>query len=252
MRQSVVMGNWKMHGSLSFNDKLLGELIPEIAKLNKVNVVICPPALYLHNVSQRIASSQLALGAQNICAENAESGAYTGEISGAMLADCGVQYVLVGHSERREYYAETDATVASKFAQAQAAKMIPVLCVGENLQQREASNALEYIEIQIKAVIQIVGIEAFRQAIIAYEPIWAIGTGKTASPEQAQEVHVHIRQVISNINIEIAEKIQILYGGSVKADNAVSLFSMADIDGALVGGASLKANEFSAICKAAE
>jgi triosephosphate isomerase (TIM) len=252
MRQSLVIGNWKMHGNLSANDKLLSDLIPRLANGVKSQVVICPPTIYLQNVSGKIINSQLVLGAQNVCAESAASGAFTGEVSAEMLVDFAVRYVIVGHSERRQYYAENNEVVAQKFLQAQSAGLIPVLCVGENLQQREKAETLAFITAQLMAVVNKAGIEAFSNAVIAYEPIWAIGTGKTASPEQAQEVHAHIRQEISKSSKEIAEKIQLLYGGSVKADNARSLFLMADIDGALVGGASLNADDFSVICKAAE
>ena len=252
MRQPLVIGNWKMHGSLAANGKLLGELVPALADAGKVTMVVCPPAPYLLNVSGKIAGSNIKLGAQNVCAEATEAGAFTGEVSAAMLADTGVQYVLVGHSERREYYAETDAVVAAKFMQCQQAGLVPVLCVGENLQQREAGKTLEVVSAQVEAVIAKAGIKAFAHAVVAYEPVWAIGTGKTASPGQAQEVHAFIRQVIGKFDPELAGIIRLLYGGSVKADNAHSLFAMADIDGALVGGASLKADEFIAICKAAE
>ena len=257
MRQSLVIGNWKMHGGLSENDKLLSELLSLLSRKEmgsglKSAAVVCPPALYLAEVSAKIAGSEISLGAQNVCAESADSGAYTGEISAEMLVDVGAAYVLVGHSERREYYGESDDVVANKFSQAQSAGLIPVLCVGENLGQREQGETLAFISSQIKAVVEKVGMHSFGKAVIAYEPIWAIGTGETASPEQAQEVHAHIRQEMAGLDEQIAEKLQLLYGGSVKADNAASLFSMADIDGALVGGASLKAEEFSAICKAAE
>ncbi len=252
MRQSLVIGNWKMHGSLSANDKLLTALLPLVNQGLKAKVVICPPAIYLDNVFRKITDSQLVLGAQNVCAESATSGPFTGEVSAEMLADFAVQYVIVGHSERRQFYGETDEIIATKFIQVQLAGLIPILCVGENLQQREHSETLDFITSQLTTVINRVGITAFSNAVIAYEPIWAIGTGKTASPEQAQEVHAHIRQEISKLSKEIAENIQLLYGGSVKADNASSLFMMADIDGALVGGASLNADDFSVICKAAE
>lgn len=252
MRQSLVIGNWKMHGSLSENDKLLAALLPRLADGSKAKVVICPPTIYLQNISGKIIDSHLVLGAQNVCAEVSTSGAFTGEVSARMLADFAVRYVIIGHSERRQYYGENDDIVSGKFIQAQLQGLIPVLCVGENLQQREEGETLDVISRQITAIVNKVGIEAFSNAVIAYEPVWAIGTGKTASPEQAQEVHAHIRQEIRKSSKEIAEKIQLLYGGSVKADNAESLFKMADIDGALVGGASLNADDFSVICKAAE
>lgn len=241
-----------MHGSLSANDMLLSGLLACQADIARVKTVVCPPAVYLQSVASKIDKSPLILGTQNVCAESSTSGAYTGEISVGMLAEFGVQYVLVGHSERREYYGETNDVVASKFVQTYTAGLIPVLCVGENLQQREDEQTLNVITAQIESVINKAGINSFANAVIAYEPVWAIGTGKTASPEQAQEVHAHIRDLISKFNKEIAENIQLLYGGSVNANNAPNLFSMADIDGALVGGASLKADEFSAICKAAE
>lgn len=252
MRQSLVIGNWKMHGSLAENAELLHDLLPRVAGLDRTAVSVCPPAPYLLDVSGKLAGSKVVLGAQNICAEALESGAYTGEVSAAMLADVGVRYVLVGHSERREYYRETDDVVAAKFVQAQAAGLLPVLCVGENLAQREAGTALECVAAQLAVVVARAGIRAFLKAVVAYEPVWAIGTGKTASPEQAQEVHAHLRQVLGSFDREVADRIQLLYGGSVKADNARDLFAMNDIDGALVGGASLKADEFIAICKAAE
>lgn len=251
MRQALVIGNWKMNGSLAGNTSLLSALLSALPKDAGVSVVVCPPALYLGAVATQIAGSCVDLGAQNLCAENASSGAYTGEVSASMLAGVGVSCVLVGHSERREYYHESDLVVANKFIQAQSVGLRPVLCVGENLQQREAGETLAFIESQIVSVIDKVGVAAFDNAVLAYEPIWAIGTGKTATPEQAQDVHAFIRQLLSGYDVQIAEKIQLLYGGSVKAGNAKELFEKIDIDGALVGGASLKADDFSAICKAA-
>ena len=241
-----------MHGSLSENERLLSELLPLLGDYSDATVAVCPPALYLAGVADGIRGSRVKLGAQNLCAESADSGAYTGEISARMLADLGVTYVIVGHSERREYYGESNEVVAGKFIQAQSSDLLPVLCVGENLQQRESGETLDFISSQIESVVEKAGIKAFERAVVAYEPIWAIGTGKTASPDQAQEVHAHIRQAIAGFDAGVAESLQLLYGGSVKADNAASLFSMADIDGALVGGASLNAEDFSKICKAAE
>lgn len=252
MRQSLVIGNWKMHGRLIWNDSLLSELLPLLGGVRSPAVVVCPPAVYLSTVFDGLVGSGILLGAQNLCAESADSGAYTGEVSAQMLADVGASYVLVGHSERREHYGESDAIVAAKFMQAQAAGVVPILCVGENLTQREKSLTLEVIASQISAVIAKTGIAAFEKAVVAYEPIWAIGTGKTASPAQVQEVHAHIRQEIARHDKNIAPGLRIIYGGSVKADNAAGLFVMADIDGALVGGASLNAKEFYEICKAAE
>jgi len=250
MRQSLVIGNWKMHGSLLENEQLLGQLLTASRQITRVSIAVCPPFIYLDRVGQQLKASAVALGAQNVCAESL--GAFTGEVSASMLADNGVNYVLVGHSERRELYGETDAVVAKKFERVRSEGLIPVLCVGENLSQREAGDTLTVVSQQLKAVIDSVGIQQFDRAVVAYEPIWAIGTGKTASPEQAQEVHAYIRQVLAQYDQPVAEKIQLLYGGSVKADNAASLFEKIDIDGALVGGASLKADDFIAICKAAE
>lgn len=252
MRQPLVIGNWKMHGSLSANDVLLTALLAQLPAQLPARVAVCPPAVYLAQVTGRLQGSKVLTGAQNVCAEAQDAGAYTGEVAAAMLAEFNLAYGLVGHSERREYYSESDAVVARKFARLQQAGITPVLCVGENLEQREAGETLAFISGQLMAVINELGIAAFANAVIAYEPIWAIGTGKTATPEQAQEVHAYIRQLLAKQDETIAAQMQLLYGGSVKADNAAELFAMQDIDGALVGGASLKADEFSAICKAAE
>lgn len=253
MRQNLVIGNWKMHGNRSDNEQLLSGLIDVLpASLSNSVVAVCPPVLYIDAVNSQIAGSVIQLGAQNVCAESVDQGAYTGEVSAKMLAEFDCRFVLVGHSERREYYNESDEVVAAKFKQAQLESLTPVLCIGESLEQREAGDFIAVLTAQLKAVIDAVGIAAFNNAVVAYEPIWAIGTGKTASAEQAQEVHAAIRTLFSECDSVIAEKLQILYGGSVKAANAVELFAMKDIDGALVGGASLKAEEFSAICRAAE
>lgn len=251
MRQSLVIGNWKMHGSKAVNEALIASLKSGLSAC-ATDCMVCPPLLYIADVSAMVADSRIAVGAQNLCAQAAESGAYTGEVSAAMLRDYGVGCVLVGHSERRQYYHETDAVVADKFQQAKAAGLMPVLCVGEQLAQREAGDTLSVIASQLQAVIDKAGIQAFDQAVIAYEPVWAIGTGKTASPQQAQDVHAYIRELLGDQDQQLAQRIRLLYGGSVNAGNAASLFAMQDIDGALVGGASLKADEFCAICKAAE
>jgi triosephosphate isomerase len=254
MRQSLVIGNWKMHGSLEANASLLSELSEQLLDTAKAEIVVCPPAIYLSQVFVEIdqLEASLTLGAQNVCAEELTAGAYTGEISALMLADLAVSYCLVGHSERREYFAESDAIVAAKFKQLQLAGICPVLCVGEDLAQRQSGEALVCVSRQLEAIIAEVGIAAFSSAVIAYEPIWAIGTGETATAEQAQEMHAHIRQLIAGKDKNIAAALRILYGGSVNADNAKQLFAMQDVDGALVGGASLQADKFSAICKAAE
>lgn len=254
MRQPLVMGNWKMHGALAANAELIKALASLLPEKRQAHIAICPPAVYLTQVLVELEQSQsgIALAAQNVCAQAPDAGAYTGETSAQMLADLAVDYCLVGHSERREYFGESNEVVAQKFKQLQTQGITPVLCVGETLEQREADKTLAVIEAQINAVLDVVGIEAFAQAVIAYEPVWAIGTGKTASPEQAQEIHAFIRGLIAKGDANVAKQLQLLYGGSVKAENASELFAMADIDGALVGGASLNAEQFSAICKAAE
>jgi triosephosphate isomerase len=246
MRQALIIGNWKMNGNLAENDKLLKAMAYE--SINNIEVVVCPPSIYMAQVSQQLAHSHIKYGAQNV-SEN-RSGAYTGEVSTAMLHEFGCSYVLLGHSERRSLYHETDAQVANKFASAVAAQIIPVLCVGETLDQRQNDETLLVITEQIKVVIEQVGIEAFESAVIAYEPVWAIGTGETASPEQAQMVHGQIRSQLAGYNDVIANNLSIIYGGSVNDNNADALFAEKDIDGALVGGASLKAASFIKICQA--
>lgn len=254
MRKSLVVGNWKMHGSQARVEQLATQMLKSFAALSvQADVAVCPPYLYLPLVKQLFAGSvaDIAWGAQNVCAEELDQGAFTGEVSASMLQDMACRYVIVGHSERREYYAETDAVVAQKIQRVLACDMTPILCVGENLEVREAGNALPFVAAQLSAVVEIIGVEALQRCVIAYEPIWAIGTGKTASPEQAQEVHQAIRQQISKLDATIGTSIRILYGGSVKAANAATLFVQPDIDGALVGGASLEAQQFIDICTAA-
>jgi triosephosphate isomerase (TIM) len=245
MRQYLIMGNWKMNGSRADGVQLAKALAEGLGSVAQ-QVAVCVPFVYISDIKQALAGSSIAVGSQNVADQ--ASGAYTGEISAGMLADCGVSYALVGHSERRSYYGDTDASVAARFIQAQKHNVIPVLCVGETLQEREQNQTFSVIDTQLDAVINAAGIEAFADAVIAYEPVWAIGTGKTASDEQAQEVHQYIRQRIAKLNANIAENLQILYGGSVKADNAKGLFAQPDIDGGLVGGASLDANGFLQIC----
>ncbi len=251
MRRNLVVGNWKMHGSSASIDTLLSGLHEQLATVSsdQVGIAVCPPSVFIAPVSKLLAGSMIACGAQNV--SDQQEGAYTGEVSATMLADLGCQYVIVGHSERRTLFGESDADIAAKFLAVQSQGLTPILCVGESLAQREAGETLSWIEQQIKAVVAVAGIEAMASSVIAYEPIWAIGTGKTASPEQAQEVHAHIRQVLAATNSSVAQGLQLLYGGSVKADNAAELFGKQDIDGALVGGASLKAEDFAAICVAA-
>lgn len=245
MRQSLIMGNWKMNGSRQEGQQLAKALADGLGAVSQ-EVAVCVPFVYLSDIRNVLASSPIAVGAQNVADQ--ASGAYTGEVSAAMLTDCGVKYALVGHSERRSYYGDTNESVAKRFCQAQKQNVIPVLCVGETLEEREQNRTFQVVDEQLDAVIDAAGIEAFANAVIAYEPVWAIGTGKTASDDQAQEVHHYIRQQIAKRSQAIADKVQILYGGSVKPDNAKGLFAMPDIDGGLVGGASLDAKGFLQIC----
>ena len=250
MRQKLVAGNWKMHGSLVENKALLGELHAGLANMTNMACAVCVPFPYLAQVETVLAGSIIAWGAQNM-SEYAK-GAYTGEVSAAMLQEFGCEYVIVGHSERRAIYGETDEIVAAKFVAAIRAGLKPILCVGETLAERENGIAESVIARQLDAVLALAGMEGIAQAVIAYEPVWAIGTGKTASPEQAQAVHAFIRQKLATLDVAIADRMVILYGGSVKAANAAELFSQPDIDGGLIGGASLVADEFIAICRAAQ
>ena len=246
MRKKLVAGNWKMHGSLAENAALLSALKPALAG---VEAVVCVPFPYLAQAQSELAGSSIAWGAQNLSEHS--KGAYTGEVSASMLRDFGCGYVIVGHSERRSLYGESDQQVAAKFIAAQAGGLIPVLCVGESLEERESGITEQVVARQLNAVISAAGIGALANAIVAYEPVWAIGTGKTASPEQAQAVHAFIRGKIAGLDAAIADGLVIQYGGSVKAANAAELFAQPDIDGGLIGGASLVAQEFVAICQAA-
>lgn len=251
MRKSLVVANWKMHGQKAEVTQLLSAIKDGIkagvATTDKV--VICPPSLFLGQVEQELTGTEIAIGAQNAYPQN--EGAFTGEVAFAMLKEFSCSYVIIGHSERRELFAETDKFVAEKFLAAQAQNLIPILCIGETQKQRENGLSKAIVLEQLQAVINEAGIEAFSNAVIAYEPIWAIGTGLTATPEQAQEVHATLRSFLAELDKNIAENITILYGGSVKANNAKALFEQSDIDGALVGGASLDAEEFLTICAAA-
>ena len=250
MRKAFVAGNWKMHGSKASIMSLLSDLNSKISQVGNVDVAICPPVIYIDFVTRALASDKIAIGAQNMAVEP-QQGAFTGEHSAAMLKDFDCHYVILGHSERRAIYGETDVQVADKVAVALASSLTPILCVGETLEERESGVMEQVITTQLDAVIAKVGIDAFDKIVIAYEPVWAIGTGKTASPAQAQEVHAFIRTKLAGLNADIADKVIIQYGGSVKPDNAVELFSQPDIDGGLIGGASLNAEDFIAICKAA-
>ena len=246
MRNKLVAGNWKMNGSLADNAALLAALKTELVG---VSAAVCVPFPYLAQAQAALAGSGIAWGAQNL-SEQAK-GAFTGEVSAAMLNDFGCRYVIVGHSERRSLYGETDAVVAKKYVAAQAAGLTPILCVGETLDEREAGVTEAVVARQLDAVVAAAGIASFARAVIAYEPVWAIGTGKTATPEQAQAVHAYIRGKLASLDAEVAAKLIIQYGGSMNAGNAVELLAQPDIDGGLIGGASLVAESFAAICKAA-
>jgi triosephosphate isomerase (TIM) len=246
MRKKLVAGNWKMHGSLAENAALLAAIKPA---LDGIEAVVCVPFPYLAQVQGALAGSSIAWGAQNL-SEQAK-GAFTGEVSASMLLDFGCQYVIVGHSERRSLYGETDELVAKKYLAAQAAGLTPILCVGELLAERESGVTEAVVARQLDAVIQAAGVASLARAVVAYEPVWAIGTGKTASPEQAQAVHAFIRNKIAALDAAVAASLVIQYGGSVKASNAAELMAQPDIDGGLIGGASLVADEFIAICRAA-
>ncbi len=249
MRQPLVAGNWKMNGNREESGDLLDGVLAGMSSVTKAEVAVCAPAVLIPLAVEKLAGSKVKVGGQNL--DYHTSGAYTGEISGPMLKDAGCEYVIVGHSERREYYSEDDDLVARKFEAAQEHGLIPILCVGESLEARESGDTESVVEHQLDAVLEHKGIEAFKNAVIAYEPVWAIGTGKTATPEQAQEVHKFIRDKLAGLDASVAEGCRILYGGSMKPDNAQELISQADIDGGLIGGASLKAEDFLGICTAA-
>ncbi len=249
MRNFLVAGNWKMHGDEARNRELVAGIMDGAPAADNVSLLVCPPFPYLSSVASQLQGSSVELGAQNVSEH--ESGAYTGEVAPAMLRDVGCRYAIVGHSERRALYGESSVQVAGKMAAALGAGLVPILCVGETLEEREAGDTEDTVGAQLAAALERNGIAAFSTAVIAYEPVWAIGTGKTATPEQAQDVHRYIRSVLAEQDASVAEKVQILYGGSVKGDNAAGLFGMPDIDGGLIGGASLKAADFLAIARAA-
>ena len=248
-RQPLVAANWKMHGQRGRIASLIAGIRSGLTSVGGVEIAVCPPYVYLQQVGELVTGSPIILGAQNLAVE--ESGAFTGEISGPMLAEFGCHYVIVGHSERRNLYGESDALVADKFIAAQKHGLVPVLCVGEKAVHRKAGTTEKVIAEQLDAVISKSGIESLANAVIAYEPVWAIGSGKTATPDQAQPVHAFIRNRLAGHDAGIAEDARIIYGGSVNAANAKELFAETDIDGALVGGASLNAEEFVNICKVA-
>jgi triosephosphate isomerase len=250
MRERLVAGNWKMHGNLVENKALLDGVVAGLSGVQGMRAAVCVPYPYLFQVQFALQNTPILWGAQNVSQH--EKGAYTGEVSTTMLRDFGCTMVIVGHSERRALYGEDDATVAAKFVAAQQGGLLPVLCVGETLGEREKGITSQVVERQIQAVVDKAGLEAFKRCVIAYEPVWAIGTGKTATPEQAQEVHAFIRGLFAPLDADLAANLIILYGGSVKGSNAAQLFGMPDIDGGLIGGASLNVDEFVAICKAAQ
>ena len=249
MRQPIITGNWKMNGSLESIRTLVAGLKDGISDVNSAEMAVCPPAAYLAEVSALVAGTDIALGGQDL--SNAASGAYTGEIAGSMLNDFNCKYVIVGHSERRNIRGESDELVAEKFKAAQDAGITPILCVGELLEEREDGVTEAVCARQIDAVIGAYGVATLENSIIAYEPVWAIGTGKTASPEQAQEVHAFIRAHVGKQDQAVADGLRIQYGGSMNAGNAADLLAQPDIDGGLIGGASLKAEDFLAIGRAA-
>jgi triosephosphate isomerase len=251
MRQYLVAGNWKMNGSRQANAALVEKVAAGLARSPGVEVLVCPPAVYLDSVGQALAGSPIKLGAQNL-ADQEKPGAFTGEVHGTMLRELGCEYVIVGHSERRALYGETDAAVARKFKTAQALGLVPILCVGETLEQREQNETEEVLRRQLDAVLGLCGVESLARAVVAYEPVWAIGTGRTATPQQAQAAHAFLRAQVAARDARIAAALRVLYGGSVNAGNANTLLAEPDVDGGLIGGASLKADEFLAICAAAQ
>ncbi|EGV51384.1 triose-phosphate isomerase [endosymbiont of Riftia pachyptila] len=249
MRKPLVAGNWKMNGSLESVRELLEGLKSGIDAVSNAEVAVCPPYVFIPEVQKLLDGSAISWGGQDLSVE--VSGAYTGEIAGSMLNDFGCKYAIVGHSERRSYHGESDELVAKKFAAARAGGLVPILCVGETLEEREQGITEDVCARQLDAVIDLVGVDGLACGVIAYEPVWAIGTGKTATPEQAQDVHAFIRGRIAEKSAEVAEGMRILYGGSMKPGNAKELIGKPDIDGGLIGGASLVAEDFLGICTAA-
>lgn len=248
-RTPLVAGNWKLNGSLAANAALLADIVKGAPSFGRAQAAVCVPFPYLAQVQASLAATPIAWGAQNVSEQ--ASGAFTGEVSCAMLQEFGCRYVIVGHSERRAIYGEGDGLVAAKARAAIAAGLCPIVCVGETLAEREAGVTADVVRRQLAAVIDAVGAQGIAKSVIAYEPVWAIGTGKTATPDQAQDVHALIRAQVAAADAGVAQSVQILYGGSVKAGNARELFAQADIDGGLIGGASLVAADFLAICTAA-
>jgi triosephosphate isomerase len=248
-RRPLVVGNWKMNGNLASSQQLISEILAGLPADCRADVGVCPPAIFIPEVSKLIGKGPVRVGAQNVADQ--DKGAFTGELSAPMLREFGCTLAIVGHSERRAIYGETDALVAKRYAKAIEHGVTPILCVGETLEEREANQTFSVIDTQLAAVIDLCGVESLAKAVIAYEPVWAIGTGRTATTEQAQEVHAYIRTKIAALNATIAANLQILYGGSMKPDNAVALMAQPDVDGGLIGGAALEAASFLAIALAA-
>jgi len=250
-RKPCIVGNWKMHGSRDMITKLVVEIVAGSASITDIEIVLCPPLVYLSFVENELREKKckdhIQVGAQNVYCE--QEGAYTGEISPLMLSDIGCHYVILGHSERRQFFAEDDNLIARKFIAAYHAALTPILCVGETALEREQGKTFEVVSRQMQAVFELAPLEALQKAIVAYEPVWAIGTGLTATPDQAEEVHSYLRSWIAKKYAKLANRMRILYGGSVKAENAKGLFAKANIDGALVGGASLSPKDFLNICE---
>jgi len=249
MPRKLVVANWKMHGNLASNRQLLIDYLDRLSALKSVDIVVCVPYPYLAQAQSMLQGTGIAWGAQNLSKDAV--GAFTGEVSANMLNDFGATHVIIGHSERATAYCESDENIAAKFMQAKAHGLVPILCVGETLIEREAGVMEMVVAKQIDTIINLYGADVFANAVVSYEPIWAIGTGLAASPDQAQSMHEFIRNRIANHNKEAASGLKILYGGSVNPQNAVQLFSMQDIDGGLIGKCSLSAQEFEGICQAA-
>lgn len=246
-RKTIIAGNWKMNGSHAENSVLMSGIISGLGNTH-AEVIVCPPSVYVNEVATLANGKGIRVGAQNLNLN--QKGAFTGEISGEMIKDCGAEFVIVGHSERRSLYGETNEIVADKTKVALAGGLIPIVCIGEELADRESGNTNAILKSQLQAVFDKLAITDFNSIVIAYEPVWAIGTGKTATPEQAQETHHFVRSLIAEQDAKVAESVSILYGGSMNPSNAKELLSCKDIDGGLIGGASLKAEDFLAICKA--
>ncbi len=248
MRKPLIAGNWKMNGTRT-DAGALARAIQEGGAVAGVEVAVLPPFVHLPDVAAVLEGGEVRYGAQNVADQ--ASGAYTGEVSAAMLAELGCRYALVGHSERRTHYGESDELVAKRFAAARAGGLVPILCVGETLAEREADETEAVIARQLATVADTVGGDAFADAVVAYEPVWAIGTGRTATPEQAQAVHAFVREQVAQLDASHGERLRILYGGSMKPANAAALVAMEDVDGGLIGGASLVPDDFLSICRAA-